>query len=130
MYFFGIISLIIPKKISMQGLRIKLEKLIIISDTEWAYILTKFKKKSAQKGDIVNHIGDIFSEVWYIKSGLGRSYFIDNNIKDFTWKLYFNDENMNIINLLMDDSVSYNEQTGSLVSFDILSDAEFFIISI
>ena len=114
----------------MQGLRTKLEKLIIISDTEWAYILTKFKKKSAQKGDIVNHIGDIFSEVWYIKSGLGRSYFIDNNIKDFTWKLYFNDENMNIINLLMDDSVSYNEQTGSLVSFDILSDAEFFIISI
>ena len=111
-------------------LRKELEKLIMITDTEWAYVESFFKSKSAQKGDIIHHAGEIFSHVWYIKSGLARSYFIDENGKDFTWQLYFNDESMNKLNLFMDDSVSYYEQTGSLVSFEILEDAEFFVISI
>ena len=114
----------------MQYLKTELEKLIMIEEDEWAYVTSKFKIKSAKKGEIIHHVGEIFSEVWYIKSGLARSYFIDNNGKDFTWQLYFNDESMSQINLFMDDSVSYYEQTGSLVSFEILEDAEFFVVSI
>jgi CRP-like cAMP-binding protein len=79
---------------------------------------------------VVHYAGDIFSEIWYIKSGLARSYFIDNNGKDFTWQLYFNDESISKLNLFMDDSVSYYEQSGSLVSFEILEDAEFEVISL
>lgn len=84
----------------MRQLRTELEKHIMISDEEWAYIEGKFKAKSAKKGEIIHQAGDIFSEVWYIKSALARSYFIDNNGKDFTWQLYFNDESMSKINLL------------------------------
>lgn len=114
----------------MLDLRQELEKQIAVSDEEWGYISSKFKPKSAKKGEIVHYAGDIFSDIWYIKSGLARSYFIDNNGKDFTWQLYFNDESMSKLNLFMDDSVSYYEQTGSLVSFEILEDAEFEVISI
>jgi len=114
----------------MKYLRQELEKSIDITDVEWDFVRSKFKPKSVKKGEIVHYAGDVFSEVWYIKSGLARSYFIDNNGKDFTWQLYFNDESMSKINLFMDDSVSYYEQSGSLVSFEVLEDAEFFVISI
>ncbi len=114
----------------MTYLRKELEKSLDISDEEWEYIASKFKPKSAKKGEIVHHAGDIFSDIWYIKSGLARSCFIDNNGKDFTWQLYFNDESISKINLFMDDSVSYYEQTPSLVSFEILEDAEFEVISL
>ena len=114
----------------MNNLRVELEKSIEITEEEWAFITSKFKPKLAKKGEIVHYAGDIFSEIWYIKSGLARSYFIDNNGKDFTWQLYFNDESMSKLNLFMDDSVSYYEQTGSLVSFEILEDAEFEVISL
>ena len=114
----------------MKYLRQELEKSIEITEKEWDFIRSKFKSKSVKKGEIIHYAGDVFSEVWYIKSGLARSYFIDNNGKDFTWQLYFNDESMSKINLFMDDSVSYYEQSGSLVSFEVLEDAEFFVISI
>jgi len=114
----------------MTNLKKELEKSITITEEEWVFIRSKFKPKSAKKGEIVHYAGDIFSEIWYIKSGLARSYFIDNNGKDFTWQLYFNDESMSKLNLFMDDSVSYYEQTGSLVSFEILEDAEFEVISL
>jgi len=114
----------------VNNLRVELEKSIEITEEEWAFITSKFKPKLAKKGEIVHYAGDIFSEIWYIKSGLARSYFIDNNGKDFTWQLYFNDESMSKLNLFMDDSVSYYEQTGSLVSFEILEDAEFEVISL
>jgi len=111
-------------------LKKELEKSIDITDEEWDFISSKFKSKSAKKGEIVHYVGDIFSEVWYIKSGLARSYFMDNNGKDFTWQLYFNDESMSKLNLFMDDSVSHYEQSPSLVSFEILEDAEFEVISL
>ena len=114
----------------MTYLKKELEKSIDITDEEWDFISSKFKSKSAKKGEIVHYAGDIFSEVWYIKSGLARSYFIDNNGKDFTWQLYFNDESMSKLNLFMDDSVSHYEQSPSLVSFEILEDAEFEVISL
>ncbi len=111
-------------------LRKELEKSIDITDEEWEFIRSKFKQRSAKKGEIVHYAGDVFSDIWYIKSGLARSYFIDNNGKDFTWQLYFNDDSMSKINLFMDDSVSHYEQSGSLMSFEILEDAEFEVISI
>ncbi len=114
----------------MEYLRKVLEKTIDITDEEWEVFRSKFKPKSCTKGETVHYAGEIFSEVWYIKSGLARSYFLDNNGKDFTWQLYFNDASMNKLNLFMDDSVSYYEQSGSLLSFEILEDAEFEIISL
>ncbi len=114
----------------MQKLRKELEKSIEVTNEEWRFITSKFTPRSAKKGEIVHFAGEVFSEIWYIKSGLARSYFIDNNGKDFTWQLYFHDESMSKLNLFMDDSVSHYEQSGSLVSFEILEDAEFEVISI
>ena len=114
----------------MEYLKKELEKSIDIEDTEWDFIQSKFKSKFAKKGETVHYAGDIFNEIWYIKSGLARSYFIDNNGKDFTWQLYFKDKSVSKLNLFMDDSVSYYEQKGSFLNFEILEDAEFEIVKI
>ena len=114
----------------MINLRIELEKNINITNKEWDYVCSKFHSKTVKKGMITHYAGDIFSEVWYIRSGLARSYFISDTGKDLTWQLYFNNEHVNRINLFMDDSVSYYEQQGSLLTFEILEDSQFFVISI
>ena len=114
----------------MNKLKEILSQSINITDEEWLVIQSKFTSKNAKKGEIIHHNGVIFDDIWYIKSGLARSYMIDQNGKDFTWQLYFNDDSKNKINLFMDDSVSYYEQTGSLLIFEALEDSEFEVISI
>ena len=113
----------------MKLLRQTLEKQVDISDDEWDLISSKFKAKSVSKGEIVHHAGEICNYIWYIKSGLARAFFIDSNGKEFTWQLYYHDESLTNINLFMDDSVSFYEQSVSLLSFEILEDSQFEVIS-
>ena len=114
----------------MEKLRTELEKSISITDKEWDYVCSKFHPRFVEKGETIHYRGNIFSEVWYIRSGLARSYFISDAGKDLTWQLYFNNEHVNRINLFMDDTVSYYEQQSSFLTFEILEDSHFFVISV
>jgi len=114
----------------MQYLRKMIEHFISVTNNEWHYIESKFEKREMKKGDIVHHAGDIFSEFWFIKSGLARSYFTDVNGKDFTWQLYFRGKSKHGLNHFMDDSVSYYEQEGSLLHFEILEDSTFYVVDL
>jgi CRP-like cAMP-binding protein len=114
----------------MDKLRKELEKLIVIYDDEWDFVLSKFKPRSAKKGETIHYAGDIFSEVWYIRNGTARSCFINEKGKDLTWQLYFNDDRMNKINLFLSDTVSANEKIPSMLNFEILENADFFVITI
>jgi len=62
---------------------------INIEKQEWQELTSKFKKVVIKKGDIISNAGDIFSDFYFIKSGLARSYFTDLKGKDFTWQIYF-----------------------------------------
>ncbi len=113
----------------MQHLRNELEKIVPISDDEWELVTSKFRSRSVKKGNTIHHAGEIFSSAWYLKSGLARSFFIDINGKELTWKLYFRDESLHVNNLFIDDSVSYYENEPSLLNFEVLEDSEFEVIS-
>jgi CRP-like cAMP-binding protein len=111
----------------MKYLRKMIEQFIIVEDKEWHSVCSTFKKITVKKGEIVHHAGDVFSDFWFIKSGLARSYFIDINGKDFTWQLYFRGKSKHGLNHFMDDSVSYYENSGSMLSFEILEDSIFYV---
>ncbi len=111
----------------MRYFRKMIEKIITVNDEEWTYICSKFKKVTVKKGEIVHHSGDVFSELWLIKSGLARSYFTDINGKDFTWQLYFRGSSQHGLNHFMDDSVSYYENKGSMLNFEVLEDSVFYV---
>ncbi|VAW88596.1 cAMP-binding proteins - catabolite gene activator and regulatory subunit of cAMP-dependent protein kinases [hydrothermal vent metagenome] len=107
-----------------------IEKFIMVDDEEWNYVCSKFTKLTVKKGEIVHHAGDVFNEIWFIKSGLARSYFIDMNGKDFTWQLYFRGKSKHGLNHFMDDSVSHYENSGSMLNFEILEDSVFYVVQL
>jgi CRP-like cAMP-binding protein len=107
-----------------------IEHFITIDDEEWLEAKGIFKKTSVKKGVVVHQAGEVFSNIWFIKSGLARSYFIDINGKEYTWQLYFRGKSKHGLNHFMDDSVSFYENTGSLLSFEILEDSTFYVASL
>ncbi len=114
----------------MRYLKKMIEQHVSIDEDEWSYICLKFKKRHIKKETIVHRSGDIFSELWFIKSGLARSYFTDVNGKEFTWQLYFRGKSQHGLNHFMDDSVSYYEQEGSMLNFEILEDSVFYVVGL
>ncbi len=107
-----------------------IEQYVNIEDDEWSYVCSELKLKTVKKGIIVHRAGDIFSEIWFIKSGLARSYFTDINGRDFTWQIYFRGRSKHGLNHFMDDSVSHYEQVGSMLNFEILEDSAFYVVGL
>lgn len=103
---------------------------INIEEQEWQELTSKFKKVVVKKGDIISNAGDVFSDFYFIKSGLARSYFTDLKGKDFTWQIYFRGKSKYGLNHFMDDSVSYYENDGSMLHFEALENCEFYMISL
>ncbi len=114
----------------MKYLKKMIEQYVDVTPTEWKYFVSKCQKKVVKKGDIIHHATDIFSEIWFIKSGLARSYFTDINGRDFTWQLYFRGKSRHGLNHFMDDSVSHYENEGSMLHFEILEDSVFYVIGL
>jgi CRP-like cAMP-binding protein len=114
----------------MKYFRKMIEHYIPVNDDEWADTCEILDIKHVKKGTTVHHAGDVFSEIWFIKSGLARSYFSDINGKDHTWQLYFRGKSKHGLNHFMDDSVSFSENTGSMLNFEILEDSVFYVSSL
>ena len=114
----------------MKYFRKLVEQYISVDDKEWSLACDGFNKVSVKKGTIVHQAGDVFSDIWFIKSGLARSYFTDINGRDFTWQLYFRGKSKHGLNHFMDDSVSFYENSGSMLNFEVLENAVFYVISL
>ena len=114
----------------MKYFRKLVEQYISVDDKEWSLACEGFNKVSVKKGAIVHLAGDVFSEIWFIKSGLARSYFTDINGREFTWQLYFRGKSKHGLNHFMDDSVSFYENSGSMLNFEVLENAVFYVISL
>ncbi|WP_125781730.1 Crp/Fnr family transcriptional regulator [Pseudoalteromonas rubra] len=114
----------------MKYFRKMIEQHIPVNDDEWNTACKMFDVKHVQKGATVHRAGDVFSEIWFIKSGLARSYFSDINGKEHTWQLYFRGKSEHGLNHFMDDSVSFYEKSGSILNFEILEDSVFYVTSL
>nr|WP_086939857.1 Crp/Fnr family transcriptional regulator [Thaumasiovibrio occultus] len=114
----------------MEQLRQEVEKLVTLSDEEWAFIASKFTYRQIPKDQIIHPAGEIFSKTFYIQSGVARAYLVDPQGKEFTWQLYFRDATSAGSNHFLDDSVSYYEQQGSFLTFETLEDTELYEIEI
>lgn len=114
----------------MRYLKKLISKYIDVKEEEWQDLTKRFKKVFVKKGDIISNAGDIFSDFYFIKSGLACSYFTDLNGKDFTWQIYFRGKSKYGLNHFMDDSVSYYEKEASMLTFEALEDSVFYVISL
>jgi CRP-like cAMP-binding protein len=101
-----------------------MQEYISLNTTDWNIIKPKLKIEYFKKGDIIHNIGDISSKIMFINSGLARTYILDENGKDNTWAIHFNDENSYITNLFIGDYESFINQTQSKLAIDTLEDCE------
>lgn len=114
----------------MKYLKKLISQHIDIEVSEWENLSLKFEKIFIKKGEVISNAGDIFSDFYFIKSGLARSYFTDIQGKDFTWQIYFRGKSKYGLNHFMDDSVSYYENDASMLNFEALEDSVFYRISL
>jgi len=96
---------------------------------EWSILKSKLQILHYKKGDIIHHIGDISDKLMFINSGLARAYIIDENGKDYTWSIFFNDKNSHMTNLFLVDYESFINQTPSKLTIDAIEDCEVIVIN-
>ena len=101
-----------------------INKYISINPISWILVKSKLKIEHYKKGDVILHMGDVCNRLIFINSGLARGYIIDENGKDHTWIIYFNDQNSQMTNLFVVDYESFVNQTASQLTIDVLEDCE------
>jgi len=103
-----------------------LDKFINLNYVEWKLFQSRIKVVTFKKGETIHHIGDISNKLLFINSGLARAYVIDENGKDYTWSIFFNDENSKMTNLFLVDYESFCKQCSSKLIIEALEDCEAF----
>ncbi|CAA6827239.1 MAG: cAMP-binding proteins - catabolite gene activator and regulatory subunit of cAMP-dependent protein kinases [uncultured Sulfurovum sp.] len=106
-----------------------IDQYISFNIIEWTLLKSKLKTLDYKKGEIIHYAGDICSTLMFINSGIARAYIIDDEGKDHTWAIYFNDKNAKITNLYVVDYDSFIHKTESHISIEILEDAEFITVT-
>ncbi len=101
-----------------------MQKHISLNFAEWNIIKTKFEIIHYAKGDIIHNAGDICTKLMFINSGLARAFIVDENGKDITWAIYFNDSNSHMTNLFVVDFESFTNQSSSQLEIVTLEDCE------
>jgi len=101
-----------------------IEAKVALNFLEWNIIKSKLKIKHYKKGEIIHNIGDVSKELMFINSGLARAYILDENGKDNTWAIYFNDANSHMTNLFVTDYESFTNQSESKLAIDALEKCE------
>lgn len=113
----------------MLTLKQQLEKVIDISSKEWQEISSHFIKRTFAKSETIFQSGEIMDVVFYLASGVANAYVINDDGKAFIWQIYYNHPDQGIKNALLDDCVSYDERTPSLLNFEALEETECYEIS-
>ncbi len=101
-----------------------IQRYIPMNILQWGIVRSRLSVRRYIKGDIIHHMGDICSQLMYINSGLARAYTIDENGRDYTWAIYFNDHNSSMTNLFVVDYASFLSQTPSQLCIDVIEDCE------
>ena len=108
--------------------KIFMQQYISLNFIEWNIVKSKLKIEYYKKGDTIHNVGDISTKLMFINSGLARGFIIDENGKDNTWSIYFNDENSHMTNLFAVDYESFINQTTSKLEIAALEDCEVVVI--
>ena len=91
---------------------------------EWAILKSKLFIKKFKKHETILYQGDVCKNLYFINSGLARAYVIDENGKDYTWGIFFNDKNAHMTNLFVTDYDSFLHQKPSSLHIEALENCE------
>ena len=101
-----------------------IEEFVTLENEEWALIQSKLKVVQYKKGDTLLHAGDVCKTLRFINKGIARLYFINEEGKEFTCFIAFNDESARPTDKFILDFESYSKQTESGSFADVVDDCE------
>jgi len=104
-----------------------IKQYILLNFIEWKLFKSKLTIAHYKKGDIIHNVGDICTQLIFLNSGLARAYIIDEDGKDHTWSIFFNDKNAQMTNLYVVDYDSFINQKESKIAIDVIEDCELII---
>ncbi len=100
-----------------------------MSEEEWDIKADLFKSISFKKGEIISQMDDVHDRIYFINKGVARAYTLDGDGKDYTWSIYFNDENAHMVNLFMIDYDSFINKSPSRLEFEALEECHFIYLT-
>jgi CRP-like cAMP-binding protein len=103
-------------------LRAQIEKIVPITDSEFAYVLSHFKSKKFKKHQFVVQVGQPVENDFFILNGCLKSYLTDANGKDHIIQFGLTD-------WWITDYEAYYNQTNATVNIDCVEDTELLCLS-
>lgn len=108
--------------------KIFISQYINVKPIEWEILKARLSVKKFHKGQIILPQGYVCSHLYFINTGLARGYVINDDGKDYTWSIYYNDSTSHMSNLFVIDYNSFLLQKESSIYIEALEECE--IISI
>jgi CRP-like cAMP-binding protein len=100
------------------------EKYVSLNFAEWNLLKSRMRVIHYEKGDIILRFGSVCTQLLFINTGLARGYLIDEQGKDYTWGLFFNDINAQMHNAFVTDYDSFLHQKPSRIEIEALEECE------
>ncbi|CCN81254.1 putative cAMP-binding protein [Vibrio nigripulchritudo SFn27] len=105
-------------------LRAYLSQFVSISDKEWETISESFTVQNFEKDISLLGNGQACRSMFYLCSGITRSYAIDENGRDFTTCFHFNEPSSTVKNLFLTDFSSVIRNEPSQLHFQTLTEVQ------
>ena len=114
----------------MTNLRDVISQYVELTDEEWKLWEDIITVKYYKKGEQISFKDDIWTDFIFLKSGLIRSYIINNEGKEYTRQFYFNTDESQLQHFFAIDYTSLLQQSPSCRGFEVLEDSEVLIYDI
>lgn len=102
--------------------RLFLSQVASVNNEEWDNIAPLLSLRSFKKEEFILRPEEISDQMLFLVEGMARSYFLDENGREFNWSFHFNDLNARSTNVFVIDYASFISGTASRLHVECLSD--------
>jgi len=98
-----------------------LSQIAPVDDNEWDRLLPLLSVRSFKKGEFILRPDETCEQMQFLVEGVARSYFIDENGREFNWSFHFNDSDARSTNMFVVDYASFISGSISRLHLECLS---------
>lgn len=107
-----------------------LNSVVGISNEGWQNLNSSLSIISYSEKTLFHSLGELCTDIFFLNSGIVRSYLIDKNGREYTWSIHSNEPTSKAKNLFVTDYASVIKNKESLFYFESLSKIELVAIPV
>lgn len=106
-----------------------LMKFVKLKHNELEILNDLFETKQFNQGDIILKQSVVCKHIVFITTGLARSFYINNEGKEFTWYFHFNDTDSEFENYFLIDYNSFLSQSPGQLNIEAIENCDVVMLS-